>query len=69
MAELLTTRQTDAKDFSDEQKKCIEDAVDEDTVKDGLAALFQGKQDEGYTAMQMKIQACTAGAEGGGDTQ
>lgn len=45
------------KDLTDEQKQCISDAVDEDTVKAGLSAEFQGKTADN-TEMQSELAKC-----------
>jgi hypothetical protein len=60
MKELLTERQAGADKFTPSQKDCIGNALDEDVLEQGLASLFQGKQDPAYTKMQLKIQKCTA---------
>ena len=41
-----------------EAQECIKDAIDEDAMKDGLSASFQGKQDEGFSEMQGKMMEC-----------
>ena len=58
MAQLLTTQAAGSEDLTDKEKACIEDAVDQDVVEKGLAALFQGKADEDYSAMQAEVQGC-----------
>jgi hypothetical protein len=63
MAELLTERAKEAKSYTQDQKDCIKGALDEKVMEKGLAALFQGKQDEEYTKMQMDVQKCTTPAE------
>ena len=45
----------------DEAQDCIKDAIDEDAMKDGLSASFQGKEDEGFTAMQQEMMQCVMG--------
>jgi hypothetical protein len=47
------------------QQKCITDAIDEDAMKSGLSASFQGKEDEGFAAMQKKMTDCVMGSLGG----
>ena len=51
-------------DLPAEQQECIKEAIDEDAMKAGLSASFQGKEDEGFTEMQNKMMECvTAGPE------
>jgi hypothetical protein len=46
-------------DITDEQKSCISDAIDEDTIQDGLSASFQGKtEDNPMMEMQSKMMQC-----------
>ena len=45
-------------ELTEEQQSCITDAIDEDAMKDGLAASFQGETDEGFTAMQEEMMSC-----------
>ncbi len=45
----------------EEQQQCIKDAIDEDAMKAGLSASFQGEQDEAFTEMQTKMMACITG--------
>lgn len=52
-------------EITDEQQSCITDAIDEDAMKDGLAASFQGETDEGFTAMQQEMMACVVPDTGG----
>ena len=49
-----------------EAQDCIKEAIDEDAMKDGLSASFQGEEDEGFTAMQEEMMACVMGGAGGG---
>jgi hypothetical protein len=51
-------------ELPDEQKECIKDAIDEDAMKAGLSASFQGKEDEGFTEMQSKMMECVMGGTG-----
>ncbi len=44
-----------------EAQECIKDAIDEDAMKDGLSASFQGKEDEGFATMQQEMMACVMG--------
>ena len=44
-----------------EQQECITDAIDEEAMKDGLSASFQGEEDEAFTAMQEEMMACVMG--------
>lgn len=44
-----------------EAQECIKDAIDEDAMKDGLSASFQGKEDEGFAAMQEEMMGCVMG--------
>ena len=54
-------------DLPAEAQECIKDAIDEDAMKDGLSASFQGETDEGFTAMQGKMMECVTGGLGGGE--
>jgi hypothetical protein len=45
----------------EDQQNCIKDAIDEDAMKAGLSASFQGKQDEGFTQMQANMMKCVTG--------
>lgn len=47
-----------------EQQDCIKDAIDEDAMKAGLSASFQGKEDEDFAAMQQKMVTCVMGEMG-----
>lgn len=44
-----------------EAQECVKEAIDEDAMKDGLSASFQGKEDEGFTKMQEEMMACVMG--------
>lgn len=44
-----------------EAQECIKDAIDEEAMKDGLSASFQGEQDEGFAAMQEEMMGCVMG--------
>jgi len=51
-------------DLPEDQQECIKDAIDEDAMKDGLSASFQGEEDEGFTEMQTKMMECVTGGVG-----
>ena len=51
-------------DLTDEQSKCIDDAIDEDTIEKGLSASFQGKSDNPMADMQGALFACVMGDQG-----
>jgi hypothetical protein len=51
-------------DLTDKQSKCIDDAIDEDTIKKGLSASFQGKSDNPMADMQGALFACVMGDQG-----
>jgi hypothetical protein len=44
-----------------EAQDCITEAIDEDAMKDGLSASFQGKEDEAFQSMQEEMMACVMG--------
>jgi hypothetical protein len=48
----------------DEAQECIKDAIDEDAMKAGLSASFQGKEDEGFAKMQQEMMACVTPSAG-----
>jgi hypothetical protein len=48
-------------ELPEEQQQCITDAIDEDAMKDGLSASFQGEEDEGFAAMQETMMTCVMG--------
>lgn len=45
-----------------EAQECVKDAIDEDAMKAGLSASFQGKEDEAFTAMQEEMMGCVMGS-------
>lgn len=45
-------------DLTDDQKQCVEDAIDEDTLVSVLADGFQGKDSEMPSEMQGKLMKC-----------
>jgi len=47
--------------LTDAQTKCISDAIDEDKIKDGLSASFQGKSDNPMSDMQGALMKCVLG--------
>ncbi len=51
-----------------EQQDCIKDAIDEDAMKAGLSASFQGKEDEAFTEMQGAMMKCITGDLGLGSS-
>jgi hypothetical protein len=51
--------------MTDEQRECIEDAIDEDAIEAGLAASFQGKPEEMMGSMQEDLMACVMGGPQG----
>ena len=51
-------------DLPEDQQECIKDAIDEDAMKDGLSASFQGEEDEGFAAMQEEMMTCVMGDMG-----
>jgi hypothetical protein len=53
------------KELPAEAQDCIKDAIDEDAMKDGLSASFQGKEDEGFAKMQEEMMTCVMGDLGG----
>lgn len=52
-------------ELTEEQQQCVTEAIDEEAMKDGLSASFQGEEDEGFTAMQQEMMACVLGDMGG----
>ena len=48
-------------ELSEDQQECISESIDEDAMKDGLSASFQGEEDDGFAAMQEKLMACVMG--------
>jgi hypothetical protein len=44
------------------QSKCIDDAIDEDTIRKGLSASFQGKSTNPLAGMQAGLLKCVTGA-------
>jgi hypothetical protein len=56
-------------ELTDDQKSCITDAIDEEAMKDGLSASFQGEEDEGFTAMQEEMMGCVMGGTSGDGMQ
>ena len=48
-------------ELPEEQQECISDSIDEEAMKDGLSASFQGEQDEGFAAMQQEMMTCVMG--------
>jgi hypothetical protein len=55
--------------LTDDQRSCISDAIDEDTIKAGLAASFQGEdEDNPMAAMQGEMLKCVA-PSGDGEMQ
>jgi hypothetical protein len=50
-----------------EAQECIKDAIDEDAMKDGLSASFQGEEDEGFATMQEEMMACVMGGMPGAE--
>ena len=52
-------------EITEEQQSCITDAIDEDAMKAGLAASFQGETDDAFTEMQQKMMACVVPDTGG----
>ena len=63
--EMLTSQfSSSEQEIPAEAQECIREAVDEDAMKDGLSASFQGKEDEGFTAMQQEMTACVMGDMG-----
>ena len=51
-------------DLTDEQAKCVDEAIDEDTIEKGLSASFQGKSDNPMADMQGALFACVMGDQG-----
>lgn len=52
--------------LTEDQQKCLSDAIDEDAMKSGLSASFQGKDDEAFTEMQNAMMKCITGDLGMG---
>jgi hypothetical protein len=48
--------------LTDAQSKCITDAIDEDAIKKGLSASFQGKSDNPMSDMQGAMMKCVMGS-------
>ncbi len=60
--QINTNAQTD---LTDEQTACVDDAIDEEAIKDGLSASFQGESANPMADMQGALMQCVAG--GGAD--
>jgi len=63
MRALITAQINDTAktDLTPEQSACVDDAIDEDVIRDGLAASFQGESSEGMTKMQGSLFKCVMG--------
>lgn len=49
----------------EEAQTCIEDAIDEDIIRDGLSATFQGEDEVMGSEVQEKLQTCLTDSLGG----
>lgn len=59
-----------SQDVPDETMDCIEKAIDDDAMKSGLSATFQGKEDEAFASMQEEMMKCVMpGTSGSGDEE
>ncbi|HET6561819.1 MAG TPA: hypothetical protein VFG72_08085 [Marmoricola sp.] len=56
-----------AEQLTDEQQKCLTDAVDADVIEDALAATFQGEEADPTAGIQSDLMACMTGGSTGGD--
>jgi hypothetical protein len=45
-------------ELTDEQRSCITDAIDEDAIEAGLAASFQGEEENPMEEMTGALMAC-----------
>lgn len=61
-----TSAQTD---LTEKQAECLSDAIDEDAIKAGLAASFQGETTNPMEEMQGEMMACVMGGTGSGDEE
>ncbi|CAA9323351.1 MAG: hypothetical protein AVDCRST_MAG34-1572 [uncultured Nocardioidaceae bacterium] len=62
--QINTTAETD---LDAEQAACVDEAINEDAIKEGLSATFQGKSANPMTDMQGALLACISG--GGTDNK
>jgi hypothetical protein len=61
-AEMFTSQMEDSEEgLTDEQKDCIEAAIDDDAMKEMLSAEFQGKESNAMDDMTGEIMACLLG--------
>lgn len=62
VAEMITEQMASGDDsLTDEQAECIKDAIDEDVMRDMLAAEFQGKESDGMDEMTGALMKCVMG--------